>query len=73
MNAIKAFFANHKISTHSIAVVFMFLIGAYEKYPPFHDYVLSLYARIPSKEQALVTMLVGLYAWYRNGQKPSGQ
>lgn len=71
MNTLKYFLNKHKISTHTVAAVFLGLLTAYKEVPAFHDYALSLYAHLPHVAQNSVTVILALYAWYRNGQKSS--
>jgi hypothetical protein len=65
---IKQFFANHSISTHSIATVIAALIGAFYSVPQFHDYVLMVYAHIPKWGKDLIATGIALYMWYRSGR-----
>ena len=69
MSKLKAFFADHKISTHAVAVIFAAAFTAYKEVPEFHALVLAGYNHLPSAVQSAATAALALYAWYRNGQK----
>lgn len=71
MATLKAFLASHSITTHTVAAVFASLVLAYSAVPAFHDLVLHVYNAIPGKVQEVILAALGLYAWYRNGQKPA--
>jgi hypothetical protein len=69
LDKLKQFYATHKVSTHTIAVLFLAATAAYKEVPAFHDAVTAVYLHLPSKVQTVITTGLALYAWYRNGQK----
>ena len=67
MNIIKNWLSLYNITTHSVAAVLAFLVGAYFSVPEFHALVLQIYTAIPTWAQELLTTGIALYAWYRKG------
>lgn len=74
---IKNFLAKRKLSTHTVAAIWIVLSNAYVESPSFRHAVdaqaLAIYHDLPRRLAVSVSgifaMIVPLYAWYRNGQK----
>lgn len=66
---IKEFLASRSITTHSIATVFVFLVGAYAMVPAWKSLVDVVYALLPEAVKMTALAALGLIAWYRSGQK----
>lgn len=65
---IEAWLAQFSITTHTVAIVFMFLFAAYFNVPQFHDLVFHLYGLLPQWAKDLTATAIALYMWYRKGQ-----
>jgi hypothetical protein len=72
MDQIIAWLEQHKISTHTIAVLWMGLLLYYQSNSDFHALVTGVYARIPKWVSTIALTAFSLYSWYRNGQKTNG-
>lgn len=66
---VQAFLASKSITTHSIAGVYVFLVGAYATVPAWKALVDSSYAALPTGVKEISLAAIGLIAWYRSGQK----
>lgn len=69
METIKTFITENSAFTHTVAVVFAFLFGAYFQVPAFHDMVTHYYGLLPQTAKELTATAVALIMWYRSGQK----
>jgi hypothetical protein len=68
----KAWLAKYKISTHTVAAIFLFLSTAYFQVPAFHDFVTGVYGHFPQWVKELTATGLALYGFYRSGQKTNG-
>lgn len=69
MDQIIAWLQQHKISTHTIAVLWMGLLLYYQSNADFHALVTGAYARLPKWVSTIALAAFSLYSWYRNGQR----
>ena len=64
MNQLKSFFTSHSLTSHSIALGIVALVGAYHQVPQFQAFVLQVYGHFgPSLKETIATAiaLVGFY------------
>lgn len=77
MNTIKRWLKDHSITTHSVASAWTLLCGYYAVSPDFQHQVsvawAAAVAHTPAFIKPWVPIALGLYAWYRNGQKKEVQ
>ena len=69
MDWIKAFFAKHTITTHSLAAAVLTLTTLYAAVPAFHDLVVSAYSHTPSWFHQVATAALGIWAFYQGAGK----
>ena len=72
MNWLKAFYAKYSTAAHVIAAIFMAAVGAYAKVPAFHDFVLHVYAVLPSWMREAALAVIGLVIWYKTNLSDNG-
>lgn len=69
MNTIKQFLAANKISAHSIAALWIFLVGAYSTVPAFHSLVSGYYSHLPNSVTQLVAGVAPVVVLYWHSRK----
>jgi hypothetical protein len=62
---LKAFWASHTITTHSLAVAVATLATLYAAVPAFHELVVSVYSATPAWFHQLATAAFGIWAFYQ--------
>jgi hypothetical protein len=67
---LKAFWAKHTITTHSLAVAVVTLATLYAAVPAFHELVVSIYVTMPPWAHQIVTAAAGIWAFYQGAGKP---
>lgn len=65
----KDFLAKYSITTHTIAAVLLFLVGADKLVPSFHDFWTAIYGYFPALVQTGLSAAVGLALLYFAGRK----
>lgn len=73
MNSIKTFLAKYHISFHAMALVTIFVVGAFNSIPKFHDDVMTLYNLMPAAVKDIVVdaiLLIGFYKTWQKAQPP---
>jgi hypothetical protein len=68
----KAFLAKYSITTHTLVVCTLFLIGAYHAVPAFQALCLQLWGIIPASVKVGISGIGALVMWYWNGGNASG-
>ena len=66
---IKAWFAKQGGFAHVVAAVWTAGFAAYAAVPPFHQFVIDVWAKTPSGLHEAIPALVGLVAWYSSTHK----
>lgn len=73
MNWLKTIWARvrtgYPVFTHAVAAAILFLVGAYNEVPPFHDFVQSVYHSLPLHAQTLIAVAVALGIWYKQNRR----
>lgn len=54
---------------HVVAVTFTSAIVAYAAVPPFHQFVIDVWAKTPPLAREASLAFAGLYAWYKNNHR----
>jgi hypothetical protein len=55
--------------SHVVASVWLSAVGAYAVVPPFHTFVIDVWAKTPPFAREGGLALLGLIAWYQNTHK----
>ena len=70
---VKLWLEQHSITTHSVASAYTILVGYYAVSADFRNQVAIAYqavqAHVPASLKPWIGIAVGLYVWYRSGQK----
>ena len=74
MNAISAWFASHKLSSHitaaSILALFTTAYQLWENVPPFKAELLTIYNALPGWVEGILSCAVAVIFFYWNTRKP---
>jgi hypothetical protein len=52
--------------SHVIASLWLALVGGYAAVPPFHQFIIDIWAKTPPTLREAGLAVVGLIAWYTN-------
>jgi hypothetical protein len=69
MNTLKQFLAKYSITSHSVAALIIFFVGAFYAVPSFHDGVMQVYGMFPAWLKSVVVIAIALIGYYRNPQQ----
>lgn len=69
MNRIVKWFNSQGGYAHVVAVVFSSAILAYSQVPPFHQFVIDVWAKTPPGVREFGLAAIGLYSWYSSTHK----
>lgn len=67
--AISTWYAKQGGAAHIVAGVWLFCNGAYLSVPPFHQFVIDVWAKTPPDLRTAGLAAAGLYAWYTSTHK----
>ncbi|HUD11744.1 MAG TPA: hypothetical protein VMS08_05005 [Candidatus Saccharimonadia bacterium] len=72
-DSIKSWFANQGGFSHVVAGIWSSAFIAYAVVPPFHQFVIDVWAKTPPFAREGGVALIGLVAWYQNTHKVTVQ
>ena len=67
--SISNWFAAQGGFSHVVASVWLAAVGAYAAVPPFHQFIIDVWAKTPPDAREAGLAVIGLLAWYQNTHK----